>query len=33
MNQSRSRAILTDAHLWVPVAALFFGIALLIVLR
>lgn len=33
MSQSRSRAILTDAHLWVPVAALIFGIALLVALR
>jgi hypothetical protein len=33
MNQSRSRAVLTDAHLWVPVAALIFGIALLVALR
>jgi hypothetical protein len=33
MNQSRSRAILTDAHLWVPVAALIFGIALLVAMR
>ena len=33
MNQSRSKAVLTDVHLWVPIAALIFGIALLVALR
>ncbi len=33
MKPSRSRAVLTDAHLWVPVAALVFGIALLVALH
>jgi hypothetical protein len=30
---SRSKAILTDSHLWLPIAVLIFGISLLIVLR
>jgi hypothetical protein len=33
MKQSRLMAILTDTHLWVPIAALLFGVALLFVLH
>lgn len=33
MKKSRLNAILTDVHLWVPIAALVFGIALLVVLH
>ena len=33
MNQSKWVAILTDIHLWVPVAVLMLGISLLLSLR
>jgi hypothetical protein len=33
MNRSTIVAILTDAHLWVPVAVLIFGTTLLMTLR
>lgn len=33
MKHARATAILTDVHLWVPVAALVLGIALLIALH
>ncbi len=32
MNHSMLKAILTDAHFWVPVAVLVFGIAVLILI-
>jgi hypothetical protein len=33
MKQSRLRAITTDAHFWVPVAVLAFGIGVLVLIR
>ena len=33
MKQSSANSILTDIHLWVPVAALVLGIVLLVILR
>jgi hypothetical protein len=32
-KQSRSRAILTDPHLWLPIAVLFIGIGVLILVK
>jgi hypothetical protein len=33
LKHSLGKTILTDSHLWLPIAVLIFGIALLIALR
>jgi hypothetical protein len=33
MKQSRLKAIATDAHFWVPVAVLVFGIGVLVLIQ
>jgi hypothetical protein len=33
MKQSTLEAIVTDVHLWVPIAVLILGVALLLVVR
>jgi hypothetical protein len=32
-NQSRTRAVLTDPHLWLPIAVLIIGICVLVLVR
>jgi len=33
VKQTLGKAIVTDIHLWIPIAVLIFGISLLVVLR
>jgi hypothetical protein len=32
-NQSRTRAIATDPHLWLPIIVLFIGIGMLVLVK